>query len=496
MNIFVILIIIFLCVYLINKFFNLDEIKKYIFALIAFFTLTNNTYPVKHGGANENMPDEKSLPLIRQNYNDITKPFIYPYIFKNNIIVDGFNIFITMNEKLIEEYKSQNEQRDPTEIEIKAINRSCFEKMITELNRCFEGTLHLIIKTGQDNIMAQYIYGETAITLPPNIIIYDAFYDEADVEQKSSIDNILSLSEIEKITKYDKKELHRLKSLDDHMLMLVASNIAKNNKGHFTIVSRDKYREIRKIPRELPNKYKICIRSKDILTYRTIDPNDSNTLFQLNALLTREDLYLYILAPVINKYGEIILFSNYKDNRFEYDSSQVFMLHGKSEFMQNLYNKFIKILESIQESWKEDMLKKNAQESWKEDMLPIKNEFDSVFRDNLLVLDNLIQYNSITRPDCKDFPSIIECKNDMNSLKDQFNLIFENKYINDNIYEKFPPYIKRDYDKKIEASLEKQTIVLNRILSERLQKLEEAEEKSAKASITYAKPITLRTLKK
>jgi hypothetical protein len=387
-----------------------------------------------------------------------------------------------MKEKLIKEYKSQNEQRNP---DINEINRLCFEKMIAELNRCFNGTLHLIIKTGQDNTLAEFVYGDTAIVLPHNVIIYDAFYKEEDKEQKSSIDEILRLSQIEEITKKDKYELHRLKSLDDHMLMVIASRIAAKNNGNFTIVSRDKYREIRKFNRELPNTYSICKRENDQLTYEIINPKEDSISDPLEVLLRNENLYLYILAPVINKYGEIILFAKYTNKKFEYESSQIFMLSGKKTFMQNLFIQSIELLESIRASWENDVEK-----------IKIKDIFDKECKDKITTLNKLTIYNSITRPDCRDFPSIVECKNDIVRLQQKFNSIFTNKSIDDAIYGLLPGYVQIKHENETAEELKKQGEVLDRILKEGLQKLEEEELKSAESSITYTIPNTPRMLKK
>jgi hypothetical protein len=405
MNFFIVLIIIFLCVYLISKIFNFDEIKKQIFTLLAFFTLTNNTYPVKQGGVNENFPclgqleeiekinkqqeiDMAKLYKLKQSIKhldptkiekdteserieeliklekqimereikkqsfmrdityvkkmyDLQEKFVIPYIFADHIVVDGFNIFIYMRNKIqndIEKLYQNKYKRQPS---IDEINREAFTKMIEQLNRCFNGTMHVVIKTGQDNTLGNFL-SENLINYA-NIIVYNAFYNNNN-EQIESNNSIQRLSSLRNPTKEERIELHRLKSIDDHLLMLVASEL-----DNVKIISCDKYRQIRKNPRELPNLYSYNITiNKKIEGPIIINPTDTDRLNQLDEFLSNErnNFHTFVMFPILDETGEIELFCKYGEG-LKYTKYQELLKEMPDLFIKPLYNCYTAIMNDI-----------------------------------------------------------------------------------------------------------------------------------------------------
>ena len=419
------MIIVFLCVYLISKFFNFDEIKKYILALIAFFTLTNSTYPIKHGGANENKPeDSKELELIQRSYNDQSVPYIYPYIFEKNIIVDGFNIFIHMKDthasSFIITYKSQN-GRNPTYAQI---NEHCFEQMLSELNRCFDGTIHLVIKSGQSDILKNFVDNRVILNKFTNVIVHDAFYNIHDPIQMLSIQRIKDLSKLKDIEteekKAEKKELHRLKSLDDYLLIYIATQT-----NNFTIISNDKYKQIRQNT-EIPGIFTIRTYKDGKFNYSVINPTLETFTIPIRAMVTNFNFSFQFVSPIFNVYGEIVMFAKYTNNRFIFSDGQEYMIYGYRKYTEYLHFYYEKLL---------DYIVKNIQD--KSTLIEKFNEEYFIKLRNLGETE--INFNSLMRPRYKALPpSIISCRTHIIGLKEKLDSLLKTGNIDEEAYHFLP----------------------------------------------------------
>ena len=327
---------------LISKFFNFDEIKKQVLALIAFFTLTNSAYTVKRGGANENAPMEgNDYKTKLELYKDPTVPYIYPYIFDEDIIIDGYNIFVTMKTKFEAQFRTQfrdtNRRNPANDLEF---NKYCLNRILNELSRCCKGKIHLIIKTGQDNTLGNILYKHhDAIDagIGDSVIVYDASYDDEELVQ-----NIRTLSAIENPDKKQKKDLHRLKSLDDHLLMMIA-----NKYLNAKIISFDKYREIR-LEKELPNNYKIYTQTNNMLETSTVIPSIISELLRKNIFENDEKpFHTRVMFPLCNEDGNIIMFGKYTNGYLDFSYGQELFKETIDVYMKNLYKFYTELLENI-----------------------------------------------------------------------------------------------------------------------------------------------------
>ena len=371
MNILIILIIIFLCVYLISKFFNFDEIKKQIFALFTLFTLTNSTYPIKHGGANENEPGEgNDYKTKLELYKNPTVPYIYPYIFDEDIIIDGYNIFVTMKTKFEPQFRAdyneihlENARNGRNSLEF---NKYCLNRILNELSRCCKGKIHLIIKTGQDNTLGDIVYKHQDTIdagIGGSVIVYDACYEKT----PNLIQTIRILSNIENPSKEQKTELHRLKSLDDHLLMMIA-----NKYPSAKIISFDKYKEIR-FDGELPETYKYYMQSSINVEESVIDPRLYSDMLNTNIFINAKNpFYTRVMFPLFNDNGNIIMFGKYTNRALDFSYGQELFKETINDYMQNLHKIYIQLLDNkhsrnetqngnIQHNFNREFEAKNAQ---------------------------------------------------------------------------------------------------------------------------------------